>query len=179
MSLAVASRFARALADILNTPEAADDAVAKLRAFQEMLASSPELGNILSSPAVPARKKRAVVTRFAEQLGYAPVLRNFLYVLIDHRRTAMLGEILVSLEAQLDERRGIVRAEIQSARPLDEGQRQAVEAALGRATGKQVFGKYAVEEALIGGMVARVGSRLYDGSVRGQLQAMRVRLVRS
>jgi F-type H+-transporting ATPase subunit delta len=179
MSLAIASRFARALADILNTPEAADDAVVKLRAFQEMQLSSPELSSILISPAVPARKKRAVVARFTDQMGFSPVLRNFLYVLIDHRRTGMLGEILTSLEAQLDERRGIVRAEIQSARPLEEGQRQAVEAALGRATGKQVFGKYAVDEALIGGLVARVGSRLYDGSVRGQLQAMRVRLVRS
>lgn len=179
MSLAIASRFARALADILNTPEAADDAVAKLRAFQAMQNSSPELKNILTSPAVPARKKRAAVARFAETLGFSPVLRNFLYVLIDHRRTAMLGEILASLEAQIDERRGIVRAEVQSARPLDAGQRQAVESALGKATGKQVFGRYAVDEALIGGLVARVGSRVYDGSVRGQLQAMRNRLVRS
>ena len=102
-----------------------------------------------------------------------------MYVLIDHRRTAMLGEILTSLESQLDERRGIIRAQVQSSRPLDEAQRQQIEAALGRATGKQVFGQYKVDEALIGGLVARVGSRVYDGSVRGQLQAMRVRLVRS
>ncbi|MBI2688119.1 MAG: ATP synthase F1 subunit delta [Acidobacteria bacterium] len=179
MSLAIASRFARALADILSTAEAADEAVAKLRSFNELQKGSPELKNILTSPAVPARKKRAAVARFAETLGFSAVLRNFLYVLIDHRRTAMLGEILASLEAQLDERRGIVRAEVHSSRPLDAAQRQAVEAALGRAAGKQVFGKYAVDEALIGGLVARVGSRVYDGSVRGQLQAMRSRLVRS
>jgi len=179
MSLAIASRFARALADILTTPEAADDAVAKLRAFQDLQQASPELRNILISPAVPARKKRAAAARLAEQLGFPAVLRNFLFVLIDHRRTAMLGEILASLEAQLDERRGIVRADVTSARPLEDGQRQEIEAALRRATGKQVFGKYAVDEALIGGLVARVGSRVYDGSVRGQLQAMRSRLVRS
>jgi len=179
MSLAIASRFARALADILTSSEAADDAVSKLRAFQELQQSSPELKNILTSPAVPARKKKAAVKRFADQMGFSPLLCNFLYVLIDHRRTAMLGEILASLEAQLDERRGIVRAYVSSARPLDEGQRKDVESALATATGKQVFGQYDVNDALIGGLVARVGSTVYDGSVRGQLQAMRGRLVRS
>ena len=179
MSLAIASRFARALAEILSNSDAADDAVVKLQAFRDLQESSPELKNILVSPAVPARKKRSAVARFADQLGFSPVLKNFMYVLIDHRRTAMLGEILVSLQGQLDERRGIIRANVQSARPLDDGQRSEVEAALGRATGKQVFGQYAVDEALIGGLVARVGSLVYDGSVRGQLQAMRSRLVRS
>jgi len=179
MSLAVASRFARALADILTAPEAASDAVVKLRAFNDLQKASPELSGILISPAVPSRKKKAAVARFATELGFTPVLKNFLFVLIDHRRTPLLGEILVSLEAILDARRGIVRADIHSARPLEEGQRREVEAALGRVTGKQVFGQYAVDEALIGGLVARVGSRVYDGSVRGQLQAMRRRLVRS
>jgi F-type H+-transporting ATPase subunit delta len=179
MSQAIASRFACALADILSGAEASDDAVVKLRAFDALQQASPELKNILISPAVSARKKKAAVARFAEQIGFSKILKNFLFVLIDHRRTAMLGEILASLEAQLDARRGIVRARVQSARPLDEGQRKELETALGRATGKQVFGQYAVDDALIGGLVARVGSRVYDGSVRGQLQAMRVRLVRS
>jgi F-type H+-transporting ATPase subunit delta len=178
MSLAIASRFARALADILTSLEAADDAVVKLRAFHELQQASPELKNILISPAVSPRKKKAAVGRFADRLGFTTVLKNFMYVLIDHRRTAMLGEILASLESQLDERRGIVRAKVQSARPLDEAQRREIEAALGRTTGKQVLGQYAVDDALIGGLVARVGSVVDDGSVRGQLQAMRVRLVR-
>lgn len=179
MSVAIASRFARALAEILNAPEAADDAAQKLRAFADMQGSSPELANILASPAVPARQKRAVAARFAQQLGYSQVLRNFLFVLIDHRRTALLAEILAAFEAEIDRRRGIVRAEVSSSRELDDAERREVEAALGRVTGKQVIGKYAVDNALIGGLVARVGSRLYDGSVRGQLQAMRGRLVRS
>jgi F-type H+-transporting ATPase subunit delta len=179
MSQAIASRFARALSDILTDTAAADDAVTKLRGFDALQQASPELKNILISPAVSARKKKAAVARFAAELGFSALLKNFLFVLIDHRRTAMLGEIIVSLQSQLDERKGIVRARVESARPLDEGQRKELEAALGRATGKQVFGQYAVDDALIGGLVARVGSRVYDGSVRGQLQAMRVRLVRS
>lgn len=179
MPMAIASRFARALADILTSLEAADEAVGKLRSFTELQRSSPELRNILTSPAVSPRKKKAAVARFADQLGFSPILKNFMNVLIDHRRTAILGEILASLEMQLDQRRGIVRASVQSARPLDEQQRQEIEAALGRRTGKQVLGQYEVDDALIGGLVARVGSVVYDGSVRGQLQAMRGRLVRS
>lgn len=179
MSQAIASRFSRALSDILTDMAAADDAVVKLRAFDALQQASPELKNILISPAVSSRKKKAAVARFASELGFTPLLKNFLYVLIDHRRTAMLSEIVVSLQSQLDERKGIVRARVESARPLDEAQRRELEAALGRVTGKQVFGQYAVDDALIGGLVARVGSRVYDGSVRGQLQAMRVRLVRS
>ena len=179
MSLAIASRFARALADVLTSLETADDAVVKLRSFHELQQASPELRSILISPAVSARKKKAAVARFADQLGFSAILKNFMYVLIDHRRTAMLGEMLASLETQLDERRGIVRASVHSARPLDEAQRREIEAALGRTTGKQVSAEYAVDDALIGGLVARVGSVVYDGSVRGQLQAMRSRLVRT
>ncbi|MEO6760038.1 MAG: ATP synthase F1 subunit delta [Saprospiraceae bacterium] len=178
MSLAIASRFARALADTLKTLEAADDAVVKLRGFQELQDLSPDLRNILTSPSVSPRKKKAAVARLGDQLGFSTVLKNFLYVLIDHRRTAMLAEILASLESQLDERRGIVRAQVRSARPLDESLQREIEAALGRKTGKQVVGQYSVDETMIGGLVARVGSVVYDGSVRGQLQAMRDRLVR-
>lgn len=179
MPMAIASRFARALADILTSPEASDDGIVKLRSFFELQQASPELKNILISPAVSPSRKKAAVTRFADQLGFSPILKNFMYVLIDHRRTAMLGEILASLETFLDERRGVVRANVQSARPLDESQRREIEAAMGRTTGKQVLGQYAVDGTLIGGLLARVGSVVYDGSVRGQLQAMRSRLVRS
>jgi F-type H+-transporting ATPase subunit delta len=182
MPTAVASRYARALGDILTGPNAgvsADDAVSQLRQFAAMQDGSVELQNVMASPAVTPGRKKAVAAKLGEMLGFGKILRNFLFVLIDHRRMGILGEILDALEALLDERRGIVRATVTSARGLDDGQRQAVEVALGRLTGKQVFGKYEVDGALIGGLVARVGSRVYDGSVRGQLQAMRGRLVRS
>lgn len=182
MSLAVASRYARALVDILYDSKSREDALGALeglRGFQALMDASPELRSVLTSPAVPARKKRAAVARLADQLGFSPLLKNFLYVLIDHRRIEMLGSILSAVERLIDERQGIVRAAVTSARPLDQGQRAEVEAALGSATGRKVIGQYAVDHALIGGLTARVGSRVYDGSVRGQLQAMRSRLVRS
>ncbi len=182
MSVAVASRYARALADILTSATAgieADAALQQLREFRALQESSIELRNVLVSPAVPPRSKHKAIGKLAERLGMATVLKNFLFVLIDHRRIAMLGEILISLQAQLDERRGIARAAIRSARPLSDEQRGEVEASLALRTGKRVVGQYAVDDSLIGGIVARVGSRVYDGSVRGQLQAMRSRLVRS
>ena len=79
----------------------------------------------------------------------------------------MLPEVVSSIESQLDERRGIARAQITSARPLDAEQQAMVQAALAKMTGKQVLGQYSVDESLLGGVTARVGSRVYDGSVRG------------
>jgi F-type H+-transporting ATPase subunit delta len=182
MSLAVASRYARALVDILMAPAPAltpDLALAQLRLFQSLQQDSVDLRNILTSPAVGAARKKAVVERLAPMVSLSGLIKNFLFVLIDHRRIAMLPEVVASIESQLDERMGIARAQITSARPLDAEQQAQVQAALAKLTGKQVLGQYAVDESLLGGVTARVGSRVYDGSVRGQLDSLRARLVRS
>lgn len=182
MSIAVASRYARALVDILMSPAPAvtpDLALAQLRLFQSLQQDSADLRNILSSPAVGAARKKAVVERLAPMVSLSGLIKNFIFVLIDHRRIAMLPEVVASIESQLDERMGIARAQITSARPLDAEQQAQVQAALAKLTGKQVLGQYAVDESLLGGVTARVGSRVYDGSVRGQLDSLRARLVRS
>jgi len=182
MSIAVASRYARALVDILmgSSPVLTPDlALAQLRVFQSMQQDSVELRNVLNSPAVGAAKKKAVIERLAPMVSLSGLIKNFLFVLIDHRRIAMLPEVVTSIESQLDERMGIARAQITSARPLDAGQQAMVQAALAKMTGKQVLGQFRVDEALLGGVSARVGSRVYDGSVRGQLDSLRARLVRT
>jgi len=182
MSLAVASSYARALVDILmgESPGLTPDlALAQLRVFQSMQQDSVELRNVLNSPAVGAARKKAVVERFARMVSLSGLIKVFLFVLIDHRRIAMLPMVVSLIEARLDERMGIVRAQITSARPLDAEQQAMVQAALAKMTGKQVLGQFAVDEALLGGVSARVGSRVYDGSVRGQLDSLRARLVRT
>lgn len=182
MSTVVASRYAGALVDILLSPQAKiapDAALTQLRTVRAMQSESNELRKVLASPAVGAAKKRAVIAQFAALVPLSPIIRNFLYVLIDHRRIAMLPEVISAVESQMDERTGVARAYITSARPLDESQQAAVQAALAKVTGKQVLGQYAVDESLIGGVVAKIGSRIYDGSVRGQLDSLRDRLVRS
>ena len=179
MAMAVASKYARALADLVVDPAHGLDpqtAVDELAALERMVSGSAELRNILLSPAVPPPRKRAVVARLAGELNVSRLVRNFLYVIIDHRRTAMLGEIRQAFQALIDERTGWVEAEITVARELGGGDRETVALRLGRLTGKKVRCKFVMNDGLIGGMVARIGSTIYDGSVRGQLETLRLRL---
>ena len=181
MSAAVASRYARALVDVIFDPKVesidAQQALAELRTFKAMLDSSSDLSNVLLSPAVAPARKRAVIARFAEMLPLAKIIRNFLYVIIDHRRTAMIGGILEAIQAQLDERMGIARAQITSAIVLGDSDRARIQESLERRTGKKVQGNFTVNPELIGGVMVRVGSTIYDGSVRGTLDGLRKKLV--
>jgi len=179
VSSAVASRYADALVDVVTGPKAAADPqqVARdLRQFAGLVASSPELSNALTTPAVPAARKRAVAGRLAEQLGFGPITRNFLFVLIDHRRIAEVGDIAEAFEILLDERLGYTRAEIGTAAELDERQRAALVGKLEQLTGKRVRPRFTLDPDLVGGVVARIGSTVYDGSVKGQLRNLQRRL---
>ena len=176
---AVATRYAKALADVTTTAAAGlrpQDGLAQLRAFESALSGSRELLDALTTPAVPVSRKRAVVGRIAGLLKLSPIARNFLFVLIDHRRIALLGAVLDSFELIVEERLGFARAEVSSPRELTETQRGAISAQLESITGKRIRMRFAVDAALIGGVVARIGSTVYDGSVRGQLQTLGRRL---
>jgi F-type H+-transporting ATPase subunit delta len=176
---AVAARYANALADVVTAHGAAlrpRDALAELGAFVAALRSSTELHNALVTPAVPTSRKKAVVGRIADILGLSRLTRNFLFVLLDHRRTGILPEILRTFEEVLDERLGFARAEVSSAAGLSEPLRAALSAELERLTGKRIRARFQEDPALIGGVVARIGSTVYDGSVRGRLAALERRL---
>jgi F-type H+-transporting ATPase subunit delta len=153
-----------------------EDAVAQLRAFETTLRGSPELQNALVTPAVPGSRKKAVVGRIAEILQLSRIARNFLFVLVDHRRIASLTDIIHSFELVVEERLGFARAEVRSASELTEPQRAALTRQLERLTGKRIRARYAVDVVLIGGVVARIGSTVYDGAVRGQLNSLQRRL---
>lgn len=179
MPSAVSNRYAAALADAVLDPKAGLDAGAirqQLTDAASLVRTSPELNNVLLSPAVPASRKRAVVERLAASLEFSKLVRNFLFVLIDRRRTALLDDIRQAFEAELDTRSGLVRAQVSSAAPLDEAQQRSLEATLARLTGREVRAQFAVDPSLIGGAVARIGSTIYDGSVRGKLNELRTRL---
>jgi F-type H+-transporting ATPase subunit delta len=176
---AVAARYANALADVVTAPASAlspEKAAAELRAFEAVLKDSAELHNALVTPAVPGSRKKAVVGRIAGLLGISRISRNFLFVLVDHRRIAALSAIIPQFEEVLDERLGYARAEVSSAAGLDEEQGTALNAELERLTGKRIRMRFTVDPALIGGAAARIGSTLYDGSVRGQLASLGRRL---
>jgi len=179
MSQAIASRYAAALADVVLAPGSTvtpEQALAQLSALEGLLSESTGLRNVLLSPSVAASRKRAAVRRIGESLDMPPTVRNFLYVIIDHRRVGLLKTIRQEVEAQFDARRGVVRALVTSARPLFASQRTDIEAALERRTGKKIRGEYMTDESLIGGVLVRAGSRVLDGSVRGQLETLRRRL---
>jgi len=112
----------------------------------------------------------------ASRLKLSPIARNFLFVLIDHRRITQLGAILAGFELIVDERLGFARAEVTAPAELSDAQRGAITAQLEQVTGKRMRTHFSVDPALIGGVVARIGSTVYDGSVRGQLQALGQRL---
>jgi F-type H+-transporting ATPase subunit delta len=117
-----------------------------------------------------------VIAKLAATMGTSRLVRNFIYVMIDHRRTAILAEIREAFQALVDERSGAVEASVRAARDLGAEERQSIAQRLGRMTGKKVRCKFSVDDSLIGGLVTRIGSTVYDGSVRGQLDVLRRRL---
>lgn len=179
MALAVANRYARALADIAFAPGSGLDAAAaltQLRAFAQLPRDYADLKNVLLSPAVGAARKHAVVAKLGEPLGLHRLVKNFLFVLVDHRRVAMLDEIVAAFEAAVDERTGRVRAQVSSASALPVTEQLLLEQQLGTMTGKKVRCDFEVDPDLLGGVSVRVGSTIYDGSVRGRLNALKRRL---
>ncbi|HEY2019343.1 MAG TPA: ATP synthase F1 subunit delta [Bryobacteraceae bacterium] len=176
---AVATRYANALADVVTASGSAlkpQDAVTQLHSFASTLQSSEELHNALITPAVPNSRKKAVVGRIVDILKLSPIARNFLFVLVDHRRISLLAEVIHIFERVVDERLGFVRAEVASAGALNDQQRAALTAEFERLTGKRIRMRFTVEESLIGGVVAHIGSTVYDGSVRGRLASLEQRL---
>ncbi len=179
MPNAVAFRYARALADLAAKPGAAVDprgVIADLETFERALVASPDLRNAMQSPAVPPARKHAVMARLTKRLSLADLVRRFLMVLIDHRRMPLLGEIREAFETVMDERLGVVRVDVVSARELTAAQRDELLREFSRATGKKARARFAVSGDLIGGLIAKVGSTVFDGSLRGQLQALKARM---
>ena len=183
MPSTVSLRYARALVDVLlgqrpGVPAIPPEVIPnQLDAFDSLLQENAELRILFLTPAISAAKKRAVLAELAPRLELEPLTKNFLNVVIQHGRMNLLVEIAAAFRTLLDERMGIALAEITTARPLDQGEQQEMEGALRARTGQQVRMNFALDPNLIGGVLARVGSTIYDGSVRGQLDRLRAGLM--
>jgi F-type H+-transporting ATPase subunit delta len=175
---AVSSRYARALADVITDAHLdASKAVAQLYSLAAAFEESRPLREVWESPIVPVEQKRKLLDALTARLGVTDrQVRNFIAVLIDQDRINLLAEIAPKVEAELNARTGRVDAEIVSARELAPEQRAELLAEISRLTGKTVLPRYATDEKLLGGVTVRVGSTIYDGSVRGQLQRIRQQL---
>ncbi len=173
---AIAQRYARALVDVAVQQGKAADVQRELGDFAALLAGSADLRNFLANPAVGRDKKQAVIAKLAARMSVSKTVRNFLMVLVDNRRTALLPQIQEAYAAQLNARLGIAQAEVTSARELTAEEKGKLGAALSKMTGKRVEAQYRQDAGLIGGAVVRIGSTVYNGSVRDQLTRLRARL---
>jgi F-type H+-transporting ATPase subunit delta len=176
----VASTYARAFADVvLSAHLDADRCIAELRMISSLLAESSELRRVWENPAVPAEQKRRLLDVIAERDGVSLQVRNLVAVLIDHRRIHFLDPIVRQLEKELDARLGFAEAEITSSRELGAAEKREFEAQVGKLTGKKVRARYGQDASLLGGAVVRLGSTIYDGSVKGQLERIREEISRN
>ncbi len=171
---AVQSRYARALADVVFEKKLIPGRIREqLRSLVDTFNASLDLRRVWENPGVPTEQKTKLLDAICAQLTVEPVVRNFVAVLIRHQRIAMLGSIVEQFDLEVNARLGIADAEITSARALGPDERQAMESQIARLTGKQVRAKYVTDGALLGGAIVRVGSTVYDGSVRGQINKLK------
>jgi F-type H+-transporting ATPase subunit delta len=170
----VASTYARAFADVVVSAHLdANRALGGLYRILDLLRESEDLRRVWENPAVPADQKRKLLDAIVEREGIEHQVRNLVAVLIDHRRVQFLARIVEQLKRELDARMGFAEAQITSARELDDAEKRALESQIEKATGKKVRAHFGLDASLLGGAVVRVGSTIYDGSVKGQLEKIR------
>ncbi len=170
----VASTYARAFADVvLREKLDAQRATGELRGIAALLAESSDLRRVWDNPAIPAEQKRGLLDAIAERDGTEKIVRNLVAVLIDHRRVKYLDAVIQQLEKELDARLGFAEAQITSVRELGDPEKRGLESQIGKLTGKKVRAKFGQDASLLGGVVVRIGSTIYDGSVKGQLEKIR------
>lgn len=169
-------QYANALADIALAQGAAEPALKQLADFAGVYAESAELRNFLSSPAVDREAKHGVIEKLVARLGADKIIRNFLFVVVDHGRTHILPEMVAAFQEVVRQRQGITEAEVSTAVELSAAQKAEFAFTLERMTGKRVEAKYSLEPTLLGGAVVRIGDAIYDGSLRQRLNAMRASL---
>jgi F-type H+-transporting ATPase subunit delta len=167
--------YARAMFSVAEAEDALDEVEDELFRFARSLENQHELRDALTDPRLPAERKRAVLAELLGERAH-PVTLNLLGFVIDQGRARDLGAIVDELAALAAEQRQSAVAEVRTAVPLDAAHRDRLAEALERATGRKVELKVVVDPAVVGGVVAKVGDQVIDGSVRRRLELARERL---
>jgi F-type H+-transporting ATPase subunit delta len=173
----VARRYASALADVVLQRGEAREVQQELRAWADMLRSNMNLREVFANPTIGLDQKRAVLKRLLEIAKPRPTTSNFLKVLLENQRITELDEINRKFAEALDDRAGVVAARVTTARPVAADTKQTVEAKLRSLTGKNVRVEFDTDSDIIGGIVTRIGSTIYDGSVRNQLEQIKEKMI--
>jgi|SRR6476469_2242467 F-type H+-transporting ATPase subunit delta len=170
-------RYAQAFADVVFGKHLdAGKSLQELQSLAELAAENDELRRVWENPALPVEQKRGLLDSIVARAGLSRPVRNFVAILIDHGRMPMLPQIVQQFESELLRRMNLAEAEITSARELGEDEKRGLERQIQRMTGKQVRARYSRDSSLLGGAVIKIGSTVYDGSVRGQLNRIREQL---
>lgn len=173
----VARRYAAALADVVKDSSETDTIKSELKSWEDLINSNTDLQTAFSNPAISQADKEKVLNNLIEKTAPTKTTANFLRVLIRNGRLTEIGEINAKFASVLEERSGIVSANITSARELSEAQKAEMRASLERLTSKRINLEFKTDESLIGGIVTRLGSTVYDGSVKTQLQELKQQMI--
>jgi len=177
---AFAARYARAFADVvLDTKLEPADVERQLTDFAATFAASKDLREVLLNPSIPTAKRVSILDAVNSRIGCGPKVRNFLAVLISHERLVALSEIVEEFRLEMNRRSSISDAEVVTARPLQDQERTKLEREVAELAGTRVNATFRQDKSLIGGAIVRIGSTIYDGSVRGRLERLKERLVAS
>jgi F-type H+-transporting ATPase subunit delta len=175
---AFVSRYARAFLDVVTSARLDTAAIDKQLADVEATwDGSPELQTFFQNPAVAAVQKVAILDKLNAKLGLQKELRNLLAVLINNDRIGQVHEVAVAYRAELRDRLGIRQAEIVTARELNADERETLIAGVGKLAGTRIEAEFKLDRSILGGAVVRIGSTIYDGSVRGRLERLKEVLV--
>ncbi len=175
---AFASRYAQAFLDVVTERKLDTAAIDRQFAdFDATFAASPELQTFFANPAITAEQKVAILDKLNEKLGLQKELRNLLAVLINNDRIGLVREVAASYRALLNERLGIRQAQIVTARALGAEEKQSLLEGVGQLAGARVQATFTEDATILGGAVVRIGSTVYDGSVRGRLERLKETLV--
>jgi len=174
---AIAAPYARAFADVVFEARLnANDVQQQLNDFVAAWRESADLREVFLDPSFPSEQKVAILDKLNARLGMSVQVRNFIAVLIQHNRLDVLDDVLSEYRKEVNRRLGISEVQVTTARPLDANERQGIEQKVAAMTGTQVQATYHEDKSLLGGVVVRVGSTVYDGSVKGRLDRLKEQL---
>lgn len=173
----IARRYSSALADVVWETSEIETVKTELAGWGDLFAANADLQTVFGNPAITHVNKEKVLDGLIARTNPSKTTANFLRVLLQNGRLADLGEINDRFAAVLQQRSGVVSAEITSARELPDAERAEFETNLEKITGKKVNINYAINRDIIGGVVTRIGSTVYDGSVKTKLENLREQLI--
>lgn len=169
----VARRYARAVMNLGVETRTFEKLGREVRALAAAVRASEELADTLANPAIPRSERRKVLEAVAVRVGASKLTLHLAFLLLDRERVGALPDVSRELDVMIDDALGRVKAEVTTAQPLSQDQRKKIQGVLEHISGRKVEMETVEDPNLLGGVVAKVGDRLYDGSLRSQLERMR------